>query len=163
VYGDAQADFDMSWNNNISIGAFDFSMLWHWKQGGDVINLSPLLYDFGSVTWDYDDTDADPNGELTNGQYRLTNFGASAEPWVEDGSFIRMREVAAYYRLPESLFNNAVKLRVGISGRNLINLFDYNGYDPEVSNFGNNVLANNIEVTPFPSSKRINFHIRATF
>ncbi|MCS6927860.1 MAG: hypothetical protein NZM43_00025 [Saprospiraceae bacterium] len=38
-----------------------------------------------------------------------------------------------------------------------------NSYDPEVSNFGNNVLANTVEVTPFPSSKRWVFHLTANF
>lgn len=163
VYGDAEADFNLGWINNISYGNFDFSMVWHLKQGGDGVNLSTLLYDLGNTTWDYDEMTLDPDGVLNNGDYRTSTWSAgNAGPWIEDASYLRMREIGVYYNVPESIVDFA-DLKVGFSARNLINIFDYNSYDPEVSNFGGNVLANSIEVTPFPSSKRINFHINATF
>ena len=43
---------------------FDFTFLWHWKKGGDNINLTTLLYDLAGTTWDYNDTGLDPNGQL---------------------------------------------------------------------------------------------------
>ncbi|MDF1695756.1 MAG: SusC/RagA family TonB-linked outer membrane protein [Saprospiraceae bacterium] len=163
VYGNAEADFNLGWINNISYGNFDFSMVWHLKQGGEGVNLSTLLYDLGNTTWDYDDVTLDPSGEMNNGDYRTSTWRAgNAGSWIEDASYLRMREIGVYYNVPESMVSFA-DLRIGFSGRNLINIFDYNSYDPEVSNFGGNVLANSIEVTPFPSSKRINFHISATF
>lgn len=61
------------------------------------------------------------------------------------------------------MFNNKAQLRIGVSGRNLINIFDYNSYDPEVSNFGIRSISNAIDVTPFPSSKSVIFTIAATF
>ena len=75
---------------------------------------------------------------------------------------LRLREIGLYYNIPSSLVDFA-DVRVGISGRNLINSFDYNSYDPEVSNFGNNVLINSVEVTPYPANKNINFHLNVTF
>ena len=161
VYGDAQSDFDMSWLNNIEYKNFEFSMLWHWKQGGEGINLSTLLYDLGGLTWDYDDLTLDPTGTLVNGDYRIDRFLAgSAGPWIEDAGYLRMREVGLYYNIPKGFITDDIKVRVGFSGRNLLNFFDYNSYDPEVSNFGNNVLANAVEVTPYPSSKFYNFNLR---
>ena len=50
-------------------------------------------------------------------------------------------------------------LRIGVSANNIINIFDYNSYDPEVSNFGAGGLSTGVEVTPFPSAKRIDFHV----
>jgi len=164
VYGDAEADFNLSFAHNISFGNFDFTTLLHWKQGGDGINLSPLLWDLGNLTWDYDDTDADPTGATPNGEYRVNQFfRGNAAPWIEDAGYFRVREIGLYCNIPRSTFDDVMALRVGVSARNLINIFEYNSYDPEVSNFGNNVLANNVEVTPFPSSKIYNFHIKATF
>lgn len=161
VYGDAQSDFDMSWLNTLEINNFEFSMLWHWKSGGDGINLSTLLYDLGGLTWDYDDVTLDPSGALSNGDYRIDRFlSGSAGPWIEDAGYLRMREVGLYYNIPKGFINDDIKVRVGFSGRNLINIFNYNSYDPEVSNFGNNVLANAVEVTPYPSSKFYNFNLR---
>jgi outer membrane receptor protein involved in Fe transport len=163
VYGDAEPDFQMSWSNEISYKNFDLSFLWHWKKGGDNINLTTLLYDLAGTTWDYDDTGMDPSGQLTNGPYRASQAFVNPDPVIEDAGYLRLREVGLYYTLPDGLIKHAQKIRVGISGRNLINIFDYNSYDPEVSNFGNNVLANNVEVTPYPASKFVNLHLNVNF
>ncbi len=164
VYGDAEPDFNMSWWNGFNIGNLDFNFLFHWKQGSEGVNLSTLLYDLGNTTWDYDDLTLDPAGERVNGDYRTSEwFAGNAGPWIEDTSYIRLREVGAYYTIPSSMLGDVATLKLGVSGRNLINIFDYNSYDPEVSNFGGNVLVNSIEVTPFPSAKTMNFHVKVTF
>jgi hypothetical protein len=136
--------------------------LLHWKEGGDGINLSTLLYDLGSLTWDFDDSGLDPSGQLSNGDYRLSQFGIHPGLYIEDASYLRLREIGLYYTVPrlEGVFSN---MRLGVSARNLINIFNYNSYDPEVSNFGNSVLVNAVEVTPYPASKTYNFHVSATF
>ncbi len=163
VYGDAEPDFNVSWFNTLQYGNWDLTFLWHWKQGGDNINLTTLLSDIFGTSPDFDDKTLDPSGQLTNGNYRLSQLGVSAEPFIEDASYIRLREVALYYRIPRSVFNDILGLRIGVSGRNLLNFFDYNSYDPEVSNFGTNAISSVVEVTPFPSSKRVFFHINASF
>jgi len=163
VYGDSEPDFNMSFMNNLNIKGVDVNFLFHWKKGGDNINLSTLLTDIYGTSPDYDDKGLDPSGELTNGNYRLSQLGASAEPFVEDAGYFRLREIALSYNLPRSIFKDAFDLRVGVSGRNLLNWFSYNSYDPEVSNFGGNGLSGGVEVTPFPSAKQINFRIEATF
>ena len=164
VYGDAQSNFDMSFYNVVNYGDFQLSFLLHWKNGGDGVNLSTLLWDLAGLTWDYDDKDLDPSGTLGNGDYRTTEwFAGNAGPWIEDAGYLRLREIGLFYTLPEDLVPGIKKIKVGVSGRNLINIFDYNSYDPEVSNFGNNVLANSIEVTPYPTSKFFNFHLNLDF
>ncbi len=163
VYGDAEADFNMSFTNNFNYKGVELGIVMHWKQGGDAVNLSTLLYDLAGTTWDYDDTTLDPAGQMGNGTYRTSEwFSGNAGPWIEDASYFRVREIGLFYTLP-NLIMDAAKVKFGLSGRNLINVFDYNSYDPEVSNFGGNVLANSIEVTPFPSSKSFNFHLNVTF
>ena len=168
VLGDAEPDFQMSFNNNLSYKNFTLSFLWHWKKGGDNINLTKLLSDFGGTSADYDDHDFDPN--INNGTYRTQNglFAGNARPFVEDASYLRLREIGLYYTIPQekldSWFNSVVSnVKIGFSGNNLINIFDYNSYDPEVSNFGGNGLSTGVEVTPFPSSKRYMFHLSAQF
>ncbi len=138
-------------------------MLWHWKQGGENINLSALLSDLSGTSPDFDKIDLDPEGNLGNGGYRLSQLGANTGPYIENAGYMRMREVALYYTLP-NFFGDAVKsIKIGASGNNLINFFEYRSYDPEVSNFGGQGLSTGVEVTPFPSSKRYNFHIIAKF
>lgn len=169
VLGDAEPDFQMTFTNNFKFKAFNLSFLWHWKKGGDNINLSNLLFDFGQTTNDYDDVTLDPAGVLSNGDYRISAFrGGFAAPFVEDAGYLRLREIGLFYTVPgkclENVFHGYVSnIKVGMSGNNLINIFDYNSYDPEVSNFGSNALSTGVEVTPFPSSKRYMFHVSVDF
>ena len=86
-------------------------------------------------------------------------------PYVEDGSFVKLRELSLTYtldrELTRNLFGNAISyLRIGIAGRNLLMFTRYSSYDPEVSNFGNLATAGSIEVTPFPSSRSFFFNIQ---
>lgn len=160
--GDAEPDFNLSWGGSLLWKKFDLNWLWHWKQGGNNVNLTTLLYDLGGQTWDYDDKTLDPTGQLSNGPYRISQLGANAAPFIENSGYIRLREVGLSYNVGRSLWDK-MSLRVGVSGRNLLNFFDYNSYDPEVSNFGFRAISSNIEVNPFPSSKSFFFNISATF
>ena len=163
VFGNAEPDFQMSWMPTLSYKNIDFSMVWHWKKGGSNINLSALLFDLNNTTHDFDDAGLDPSGELANGPYRLSVLGSNTDPYVEDAGYIRMREIGIYYTLPADLIPGTKSLKIGFSGNNLINIFDYNSYDPEVSNFGGGGLSTGVEVLPFPSSKRFDFHVIAEF
>jgi len=170
VLGDAEPDFQMSFINDLRYKDFTLSFLWHWKKGGDNINLTKLLSDFGGTSADYDGLDVDPDGQIPNGDYRIVNglFAGNARPFVEDASYLRLREVGLYYTIPDETldkwFDGIVSnVKLGFSGKNLINVFDYNSYDPEVSNFGGNGLSTGVEVTPFPSSKRYMFHLSVQF
>jgi len=168
VYGDAEPDFIMGFSNNLKYKDLELSFLWQWKEGGDNINLTALLTDLSGTSHDFDTIDLDPNGVLGNGPYRVSQLGASAEVFVEDASYLRLRELGLYYNIPQrfvsTILNGSIdNVKIGFSGTNLINIFDYNSYDPEVSNFGGNGIFTGVEVTPFPSSKRYLFHVSVNF
>jgi len=162
-FGSAEPDFQLSWFNQLAWKNFDLSFVWHWKQGGDNINLTTLLFDLNETTPDFDDTDLDPDGMLANGPYRLSLLGSNTDPYVQDASYLRLREVGLYYNIPLPGSKALESVRLGFSGNNLINIFSYDSYDPEVSNFGSGGLSTGVEVTPFPSSKRFDFHVQLEF
>jgi TonB-dependent SusC/RagA subfamily outer membrane receptor len=62
------------------------------------------------------------------------------EYWMEDGTFIKLRELSASFTVDhpalKRVFHDGVELTV--SGRNLIVWTDYSGYDPEINLFGTN-------------------------
>lgn len=163
VFGDAEPDFQISFTENLTYKNWEFAVLMHWKQGGDNVNLSTLLSDIFGTSPDFDKKTLDPSGAMNNGQYRLNALGVTARPWIEDASYFRVREIALNYKMPKAWFKNVAAVKVGFSGRNLINKFDYNSYDPEVSNFGANAISSNVEVTPFPSAKSIHFNVTVNF
>ncbi|MDE0599484.1 MAG: TonB-dependent receptor [Dokdonia donghaensis] len=167
-FGDSEPDFQMALNNSLQYKDFQLSFLWQWKKGGDNINLTTLLSDLNGTSADYDDFGLDPTGTLANGPYRVSQLGSSADVFVEDASYLRLREVGLYYTLPSATLDNFLggnidNIKVGFSGTNLINIFDYNSYDPEVSNFGGGGIFTGVEVTPFPSSKRFLFNLAVNF
>jgi hypothetical protein len=53
--------------------------------------------------------------------------------------------------------------RLTLSGRNLIRITNYKGYDPEVSNFGNQPIARNIDVAPYPPNRSFYFSVDVGF
>ena len=168
VFGDAEPDFQMGINNSLKYKNIDLSFLWQWKKGGDNINLTALLTDLNGTSHDYDTIDLDPEGQLGNGPYRVSQLGSSAEVFVEDASYLRLREIGLYYTITNQMLGGVLggaidSVRLGASGTNLLNFFDYNSYDPEVSNFGGGTIFTGVEVTPFPSSKRFLFHLGVNF
>ena len=157
--GDATPDFQMSFSSDLDYKRFTFGFLWDWKQGGDIINLTEFLYDAGQNSVDY----------VGAGQerQRLFNSGIS-QVYVQDGSYLKLREVTLAYNLPESftrgLFGSSVRqARISLSGRNLLRFTGYRGLDPEVSNFGNQAIVRNIDVAPFPPNRSFFFSIDLGF
>ncbi|GAA3601161.1 SusC/RagA family TonB-linked outer membrane protein [Flavivirga amylovorans] len=164
TFGDSEPDFQMSFNNSLKYKNFTLSFLWHWKKGGENVNLTRLLTDDSGTSYDWDDLDLDPDGVTPNGLYRLLSLGAGTNAYIEDAGYLKLREVGLYYNIPRDglkkwFGGNVSDVKVGFSGRNLVNIFDYDSYDPEVSNFGSAAAGVGIEVAPFPSSKRFMFHL----
>jgi len=140
---------------------FSLRFLIHWKDGGDNINLTNLLNDFGSTSHDYDE-DADKNG-VTNGPQRINQFlGGSAKGFVENAGYLRFREIGLYYTFGKFRGNVVKGLRMGVTLNNYITFSNYSGYDPEVSNFGTG-FSTGVDVDPFPASKRAAFNVTIDF
>lgn len=157
--GDETPDFQMSFINNFQWKNFDASMLWEWKQGGDIINLTFLLSDLFGTSADLD---------TPEGQARANAFEKTTHQLIEDGTYLKLREASIGYTFDketvESIFGGLFsKFRIALSGRNLITYTGYTSYDPEVSNFGNRAIGRSIEVTPFPSSRSYYFNVTLGF
>lgn len=159
LVGDANPDFQMSFSTDVDYRAWSFGMLWDWKKGGDIVNLTQLLYDAGQNSPDY----------VSAGAARITAWATgTTKVYVQDGSYLKLRELTVAYRLPaqvtSGIFGRAVKnARVSFSGRNLLRFTPYKGLDPEVSNFGNQSIARNIDVAPFPPSRTFFFSVNLDF
>lgn len=66
-------------------------------------------------------------------------FSAAGEelPWIEEGDFVKLRELSATFTLPREWTQGfAQRASITVSGRNLATWTDYSGVDPEVNVFG---------------------------
>ena len=160
--GNGEPDFQMNSFNEVTFwNNLTLRFLMHWKQGGDNINLTNLLNDFGSTSHDYD-ADADGNG-TPDGPQRIGQFlGGSARGFVEDAGYFRFREIGLYYNFTKIPGKVVRGLRMGVSLNNFITWSKYSGYDPEVSNFGTG-FSSGVDVDPFPASKRMLFNVTIDF
>jgi TonB-linked SusC/RagA family outer membrane protein len=166
-WGNNQPDFNVSFFNSFNIlKNVELSVLVDWKQGGDNINLSAFLTDGGGTTKGWFE---DANGDgIPNGRQRDPAPYNNAGRWVMDASFVKIREVGLYYTFPKTtlskIFNGAFKgIKLGASANNLFLFTDYFGYDPETSTFGAQSIANNVDIAPYPTPRRIFFHLNFDF
>ncbi|HAH38348.1 MAG TPA: SusC/RagA family TonB-linked outer membrane protein, partial [Algoriphagus sp.] len=167
IWGNSQPDFNMSFFNTLTIyRGLEFSFLVDWRQGGDNINLTSFLTDSGGTTngWFNDDN----NDGIPNGRQRGPEPHNNAGRWVQDASFVKIREIGLYYVIPRSTisqwFGNSVQnIRVGGSVNNAFLFTKYEGYDPETSTFGAQAVANNVDIAPYPTPRRVFFHLTIDF
>jgi TonB-linked SusC/RagA family outer membrane protein len=152
--GDGEPSFRVGWSNVLNWGDFAFSTLLDWQHGSKVINLTTL---------NYDSNGNQPDQAAADARKAIRAMG-DPRPYIEDGSFVKIRELSVAYNLPKRLVSQlgpVKSLQVSASGRNLLTFTKYTGLDPEVSNFGNQSVARNYDVTPYPPSRTFWFSVTA--
>jgi TonB-linked SusC/RagA family outer membrane protein len=167
IWGNSQPDFNMSFSNSLTIyKGLEFSFLIDWRKGGDNINLTSFLNDGGGTTkgWFNDDN----NDGIPNGRQRSPEPYNNAGRWVQDASFVKVREIGLYYTVPRATlsqwFGTTVQnMKLGTSVNNAFLFTDYQGYDPETSSFGAQAVANNVDIAPYPTPRRVFFHLTIDF
>ena len=165
--GDANPDFTMSFSNNLRFKNLRLYGLLDWQNGGSIINLTKFLYDLGQNTADYAEPITVGSLQTTKGANRLRLFPKQTAMYVEDASFMKLREVTLSFEVPSTMlsrFGRGIRsAELSVSGRNLLTFTDYTGLDPEVSNFGNQPIGRNIDVGPFPPSRSFWFSVNLGF
>ena len=98
------------------------------------------------------------------------NLGRSAynrsSRWVEDGSYVRLKNITLGYNLPKSLISKVglTNFRAYVSGSNLLTITKYSGYDPEVSSYNvGSDAARGIDLSNYPTALTITFGVNLTF
>jgi TonB-linked SusC/RagA family outer membrane protein len=156
VIGDPNPDYTASLVNEVSYKKWNFRAQLDAVQGVDVFNA-----DFrtrqgvgsGKVA-EQEQRGILPRGYI-NGIYAI-------EEWrVDDGSFVKLRELSVSYNVGKLKFIN--NLSINFSGRNLISWDNYNGYDPEVNSGGQSTLLRGIDFGATPIPRTFSFGIKADF
>jgi TonB-dependent starch-binding outer membrane protein SusC len=99
------------------------------------------------------------------------NFARHTTKYVEDGSFVRIKNISLNYNLPNSLVakQKFVKsARVGVSAQNLYTFTKYTGYDPEVGsyvgpNVGNSDAPIGVDTGRYPITPVYSFNFGIDF
>lgn len=140
--GNGNPDFIMGVSNSISWKGFQFYVLVDIKQGGDVYNRKSQWLTRDNRNGIEDMANVPTNLKKTLDYFQgFYDVNTNNSYWVEDASFVKLREVAIGYTLPRSslnLFKGVVKgITARVIGRNLFTITKYSGYDPEVGSIRN--------------------------
>lgn len=133
IIGNPEPDFTFSWINQFQVGDnLRFRFQFDGEIGQDVFNFTRRVGafpPFGTL----EDFERELEGDLPDG-YGGQVFNIF-ENWVEDGSYVKLREVSVNYTFrPSGVPIQSIRLNA--SGRNLFSFDDYNGYDPEINTGG---------------------------
>lgn len=84
----------------------------------------------------------------------------TSDRFIEDGSYLRLKNLSIGYTLPAATLSKATKgyvsrVRVYVSSNNLLTFTKYTGYDPEVSTKGGNLLNNGIDYAQYPQARTL--------
>ena len=156
VIGDPNPDYTASLVNELNYEKFSLRIQLDATQGVDVFNA-----DFRTRQGVGNGTEAEkehlgiyPRGYI-NSIYQI-------EQWrVDDGSFVKLREVSLSYSFGSFKFFK--DLSVSVSGRNLISWDNYKGYDPELNSAGQSTLLRGIDFGSVPIPRTFKLGIVAKF
>jgi len=87
-----------------------------------------------------------------------SNARGNSDRWLEDGSFLRLRNLELGYTIPSKIFGKAKisNARVFVSGQNLVTLTKYQGLDPDVVGANQN-FEPGVDNGNYPSSRILSF------
>lgn len=164
--------FTFGFNNRFEYKNFDFSFLIVGSYGNDIVNefrkynvslngnWAPTREAFDN-RWTQGKIDAYFDQPGANSGSDIRDYANSL--WVENGSYLRLRDVTLGYTLNGGWTEkiHLSNVRVYASAQNYLTITNYSGYDPEVSWASASV--NGWDRGNYPSSKSLTFGIRVDF
>ena len=93
-----------------------------------------------------------------------TGNAVPSSAWVENGSYLKLKNLTIGYTFPASITNKASisRLRVYISTQNLFTITSYSGLDPEIGLQNANATQNGVDNGVYPSSRFFTFGLNVT-
>jgi hypothetical protein len=153
ILGNSQPDFTAGLTNTLKYKNFEFSFLLQGVFGNEIWNQQTRFSKFwndsrnsyGSVTnyWKSEQEPGDGKTFKPYATYPANALGKAAyiqgysNYWMEDGSFIRIKNLRLSYTLPENLFKKMPmrSARIYVNAENVYVFSKYVGFDPENSSY----------------------------
>ncbi len=183
MIGNAIPKFIFGWSNRLSYNNFELTVLIQGSKGNDIFNQGRIRLENPTEgtsvrlldRWTEGNQDTDvpafidavtrQNANLVSKVSLGSGDGGRLQRYVEDGSYVRLKNITLGYSLPSGLIDRigVTKIRAYVSGTNFITLTKYTGYDPEVSAYNSNDAMIGVDLSNYPTAKTITFGIDVTF
>lgn len=170
IIGNAMPKWYGGFTNTFNYKGIDLSFMLQFNYGNDIYNATRLYATqtrsgrrnmLAEVTDRWSPTNASnkvpsQDGYISNDVYSR---------FVEDGSFLRLKNITLGYSLPHKWIRNihVSKLRVYATAQNLFCITGYSGYDPEVNSASNNPMTQGLDWGAYPKSRVFTFGIDLQF
>ncbi|GAB4046876.1 SusC/RagA family TonB-linked outer membrane protein [Spirosoma litoris] len=159
IIGNAQPKFIGGLTNNFSYANFDLSIFFQGSYGNQLFNQNKQQLELltgqqnASITaldrW----TPTNPSNTIQRAFEDPAPVNTSR--YVEDASYLRLKNLSLGYHLPKSIASKirSSQVRVYVTAQNLFTFTSYSGYDPEASRNEQSTLNLGIDYSVYPSSK----------
>ncbi len=177
--GNPQPKFYGGLNLDFSYKAWDFNLYFYGSYGNKVLNyIESDLESFqkrGSegvenVSQNYFEnrwTPTNPSNRYARARAVDDAIGNNipSSVWVEDGSFLKLKNLTIGYTIPTKVLTRAAisKVRIYVSSQNLFTITKYTGLDPEIGMQNGNATQNGVDNGVYPSSRFYTVGLNVTF
>ena len=172
IIGNTQPKFTFGLTNEIYWNNFDFSFLITGSVGGDIVNEFNKYFTAIGGSWNVRKEVWEKRWqEGKGGKYPrasastkdLLTFGDPNSAWVENGTYVRFKDIKVGYTIPSSVFRGSYKPTISLylSAQNLITFTSYSHYDPEAS--WTSSAVNGWDRGVYPSSKSFTLGLKLKF
>jgi len=154
--GDPFPDFTLGWNLNLEYRNFDFNAFTYASVGNDVYSAYERNANYSNKyrgvlgRW----TGAGSTNDARHPRYSFTDANSNirvSDRYVEDGSFVKIKNIQLGYTLPASIIKKVFKsLRVYVQVKNAYTFTDYTGFDPEIAG---GILDTGIDRGAYPQAR----------
>jgi TonB-linked SusC/RagA family outer membrane protein len=165
VIGDPNPDLVGGFSNAITYKNWKFDALFTFSIGNDVYNYTRAQLESGSTF--YNQTELLQNRWRVEGQVTEVPKASYGDPmgnsrfsnrWIEDGSYVRLRQIAVEYGIPVN--KKIIKyIRLYGTANNLFTISKYLGYDPEFAQSADS-FHQGVDVTMEPIVRSVQFGLR---
>ncbi|MFZ5973652.1 MAG: SusC/RagA family TonB-linked outer membrane protein [Bacteroidota bacterium] len=171
ILGNAQPKLIGGMTNRVAYKGFDFTAFFQFSYGNKVLNLTKAsLVNSGLDITSNQSPEAlrrwQKEGDITDvPRYELENTfnNYHSSRLLEDGSFLRLKNVGFGYNIPNKYSDRFFldRVRVYVSATNLWTYTKYSGADPEVSTLSGSTAAQGIDFFTLPQVRTISIGLNA--
>jgi TonB-linked SusC/RagA family outer membrane protein len=167
-------NYSYSLNFGANYKNFDASVFFQGVQGNKIFNATRIISEgmarlFGSGTavlnaWTPSNTHTDIPRAISGDPNQ--NVRPSTR-WIENGSYLRLKNIMIGYTLPASVLQSLTKgavssFRLYVSSQNLLTFTHYKGWDPEIGS-KNTTLTNGIDYGQYPAARSVQVGLQVGF
>tara|TARA_R110000868_G_scaffold156599_1_gene383548 strand:- start:33627 stop:36719 length:3093 start_codon:yes stop_codon:yes gene_type:complete len=146
-------------NNDFKYGNFDLNIFFQGAFDYSVYNMTAMVGESSTSTdalnrWV---AGTNENTDIPRDGYYKSKYGSYVNSkFVEEASYVRLKNVSLGYQIPESALRQLKfidYIRLYAIGQNLVTFTNYSGNDPEINGHSGNNLGGGIDFNSFPASR----------